>query len=149
MSIVARGEHKGYMLPGTGNGGSTKEYFLECICRCLGGRAAEMVFGYGLTYGPCGDLAHATEIVTDMVCKLGMYEKEIGLAVITKEELRHNEQAKQLINRILSEQLAEAISIIEANQDAVERLVKAVMENGKKYLTKHEIVEVAGQLNKK
>lgn len=164
MSIVARGNHGGYMLPETGERDSTKKYYLERICSILGGRAAEMVFadvlglGDGLTYGPAGDLKMATEIAADMVCKLGMYEEENGLAVIGGIELKNgeiefkcDEKAKELINRILSEQLKEAISIIELNKDAMERLVKAVMDNDnkKKYLTKKEILEAAGELNRK
>ena len=119
-----------------------------------------MVFGYGLTYGPSGDLEYATNIAADMVCKFGMYEEEMGLAVIRRTELKtgeadywYDKKARALINRILSEQLKEAIRIIEMNKDAMERLVKAVMDgenrNKKKYLTGKEILEAAGELNKK
>ena len=149
MSIVARGNHGGYMLSETGERDSTKEYYLERICSVLGGRAAEMVFKYGLTHGATCDLELATSIAAAMVCEYGMYEKEIGLAVIDEKELIYNGKAKELINRILSEQLKEAIGIIEANQDAMKRLVKTVMKNGKKYLTEKEILETAGRLNKK
>ncbi len=149
MSIVARGDHGGYVLPETEEQDSTKEYYLEKICLALGGRAAEMVFKYGLTHGASSDLAHATNIATAMACTFGMYEEEIGLAVIGEEELKYNEKAIKLINRILSEQLEEATGIIKANQDAMERLAKAVMENGKKYLTGKEILKAAGKLNKK
>lgn len=135
------------MLPGTGERDSTKEYYLEEICSVLGGRAAEMVFDYGLTHGASSDLEHATGIATDMVCKFGMYEEEIGLAVIKDAEYQYDKKAKELINRILSEQLKEAIRIIESNKDAIGRLVKKVMENGKKYLTEKEILETAGELN--
>lgn len=55
-----------------------------------------------------------------------------------------------VFNRILSEQLKEAVRIIGLNKDAMERLVKAVMDNDnrKKYLTKEEIMEAAGELNR-
>lgn len=43
----------------------------------------------------------------------------------------------------------ETVRIIELNKDAMERLVKAVMESGKKYLTKEEIMEAAGELNRR
>ncbi|MDE6167077.1 MAG: hypothetical protein K2G28_01285, partial [Acetatifactor sp.] len=119
------------------------------ICAALGGRAAELVFKYGLTSGAASDLDTATRIASNMVCKFGMYEKELGLAVIGEKELKYNEKAKELINRILSEQMKEAAGIIEANRDAMKRLVKAVMKNGKKYLTGKEILETAGELNKK
>lgn len=111
------------------------------------GRAAEMVFHYGLTYGPAVDLEMATSMAANMVCKWGMYEEEIGLAVIGGIELKYDEKAKELINRILSEQLKEAIRIIELNKDAMKRLVTKVMDSKQKYLTKKEIQEAAGELN--
>lgn len=149
MSIIARGNYEGYTQTAGGNSDSTKEYYLERICFALGGRAAEIVFKYGLTSGASRDLEMATGIAADMVCKLGMYEKEIGLAVIEDKELKYNEKAIELINQILSEQLKEAIGIIEANQEAMKRLVDAVMKNGKKYLIGKEILEAAGELHKK
>lgn len=149
MSIVARGNHGGYLLHETEERDLTKEYYLQRICSALGGRAAEMVFEYGLTPGAAGDLETATKIATSMVCRLGMYEKEIGLSVIGEKELIYNEKAKEFINRILSEQLKEAISIIEANRDAMNRLVAKVMDSRQKYLTKKEIIEAAGELNRK
>ncbi len=147
MSIVARGNHGGYVLSGTEERDSTKKYYLERICSALGGRAAEMIFDYGLTHGAASDLEYATSIAADMVCKFGMYEEEIGLAVIKDAEFQYDQKAKELVNRILSEQLKEAMRIIESNKDVIERLVKKVMENGKKYLTEKEILETAGELN--
>lgn len=149
MSIVARGNHGGYVLPVAGEWDSTREYYLERICFALGGRAAEMVFQYGLTHGAASDLKQATDIAEKMVCRFGMYEQEIGLAVIGEGKLPYNEKANALINRILTEQLGEAIRIIEANRDAMKRLAEAVMKNGKEFLTGKEIVEAAGKLNKK
>ena len=160
MSIVARGGHGGYTRLGTEGKGSTKEYYLGLICAALGGRAAE-IYKYGnesgLTHGPAGDLKNATYIATDMVCRYGMYEEEIGMIVSGGLELNNNgeieikcdEKEKELINRILSEQLKEAIRIIETNKNALERLVNAVITSEKKYLTKEEIQEIAGELNRK
>lgn len=139
MSIVARGGHNGYMLPDSSAESVTKESLLEQICEALGGRAAEMVYGYGLTAGVSSDLKQATTYAAWMVCEFGMYEKEVGLAVIPKEQLRFHEKAENMINQILSEQLQEAIRIINENKDALERLVEAVMNSEKKYLTKREI----------
>lgn len=149
MSIVARGNHRGYVQAERGGGDLTKEYYLKWICAMLGGRAAEMVFDYGLTPGAACDLENATKMAAGMVCKYGMYEEEMGLAVFDEKELTYNEKAKELINRILTEQLKEAVSILEANRDAVNRLVRKVMESKQKYLTKKEIIEAAGELNQK
>lgn len=156
MSIVARGNHGGYMLSETEERDSTKKYYLEKICSLLGGRAAEMVFADvlgskddGPTHGAASDLEMATNIAASMVCKFGMYEEEIGLAVMEEIEPECDEKAKELINRILSEQLKEAMRIIGVYKDVIEHLVEAVMDkdNKKKYLTKKEIQDVAGELN--
>lgn len=138
MSVVARGEFGGY-VQGCIPEDCTKDLLLQRICEMLGGRAAEMVCGYGLTSGASADLEYATALATQMVCRYGMYGDEIGLAVISKEDLHFHEQAKNLINQILSEQLQEATAIIENNRDSLNRLVNAVMESEKKYLTKKEI----------
>ncbi len=139
MSIVARGGHNGYMLSDRFGESVTKESLLEQICEALGGRAAEMVYGYGLTAGVSSDLKQATTYVAWMVCEFGMYEEEIGLAVISKDQLHFNEKAEKLINQILSEQLQEAIRIINEKKDALERLAEAVLNSEKKYLTRREI----------
>ena len=46
-----------------------------------------------------------------------------------------------MINRILAEQLALARTIIADHREAIERLVLAVMDSGKKYLTEKEILD--------
>ncbi|MDE6169362.1 MAG: AAA family ATPase, partial [Acetatifactor sp.] len=55
MSIVARGNHGGYTLTEMEELCPSKEYWLERICAALGGRAAELVFKYGLTSGAASD----------------------------------------------------------------------------------------------
>lgn len=141
MSIVARGTFGGYVKNDNTYVTPSKEFYLQTICMCLGGRAAELEFGYGLTAGASSDIEQATQIAKNMVCRFGMYEDEIGLASISEEELLYHDAAKRLINRILSEQLAQARSIIAEHRDAMERLVAAVMDSGKKYLTEKEIFE--------
>lgn len=139
MSVVARGKFNGYVLPGEVEGHPTKEMLLQIICSMLGGRACEMEFGYGLTPGASGDLKQATELATRMVCEFGMYEDEVGLAVISEDNLKYNEDAKRLINSILAEQLREARRILQEKKAAVERLVEAVLSSEQKYLTGKEI----------
>lgn len=45
--------------------------------------------------------------------------------------------------------MKEAIRIIEANRDVMNRLVTKVMNSKQKYLIKKDILEAAGELNKK
>ena len=48
MTIVSRGNFGGYVLTAEDKRIRTKERMLEDICAALGGRAAEVEFGYGL-----------------------------------------------------------------------------------------------------
>ena len=139
MSIVARGSYGGYVANGSAGDG-TKESTLKMIRISLGGRAAETVCGYGLSSGASSDLKKATQLAAGMVCSLGMYEEEFGLAVVPKEEFYNNEKARALVGRILSEQSEKAVEIISGNREALERLVDAVMNSRTQSLTKKEIV---------
>jgi ATP-dependent Zn protease len=139
MSVVARSDFYGYVKTERDERQPTKEMMLRKICACLGGRAAEMEMGYGLTPGASSDLEHATSIAKHMVCRLGMYEEEIGLSVLSDEEYCNDTEARKLVNRILSEQLREARRIVTEKRDVVERLTEAVLRNKKQYLTKKEI----------
>ena len=141
MSVVARSDIGGYVRTEKMNEHPTKERLLQKICTSMGGRAAELEFGYGLTPGAAGDLKHATALATQMVCKFGMYEEEMGLMVLSEDEFKTNEQARALVNKILKEQLEQARQIIRENKDAVGRLVEAVLHNGQKYLTKKDIMD--------
>ena len=142
LSVIARGNFGGYVLTTEREMHPTKEKLLQRICASLGGKAAELEFGYGLTPGASTDLKSATKMATKMVCEYGMYENEVGIAFIIEEELYHYPQVQNLINRILVEQLKKARSIVDEHRDAVNRLVDAVMNSEQKYLTQRELLNV-------
>lgn len=145
ISVVVRDGHDGYMESDKLDSHPTKEQLLQVICTCLGGRAAEMEFDYGLTPSASRDLKQATDLATAMVCQYGMYEDRVGLAVISGEELVHNEKAKELINEILSGQMKKARQIIAEKKDIVERLVAEVISSSQKYLTEKDILRIYGK----
>lgn len=145
ISVVARDDHDGYVEYAKLGSHPTKEQLLQVICRCLGGRAAEMEFGYGITPAAARDLEQATNWAKAMVCQYGMYEDRVGLAVISKEELVYNEKAKDLINEILFEQMKLARQIITEKKDIVERLVAEVINSRQKYLTEKDILKIYGE----
>lgn len=142
MTIAARGTFGGYVQPGGSDKLTTKKSLLERICMVLGGRAAELVLGYGLTVGAASDLEQATGWAGSMVCKWGMYEEEVGLAVMKPKDLRSNTKAQNAVNRILSEQLQEAKRIITEKRDILDRLVKAVMDSDSYSLTSKELEDI-------
>ena len=142
MSVVARENFNGYVKPEKVGEHPSKEKLLQIICMSLGGRAAEQEAGYGLTPGASGDLQQATDLAKQMVCLYGMYEQEVGLAVISEEELLHFEKARLVIKRILSEQLQQARQIIRNEREMLDTLVQKVLSSKKKYLTKKELEEI-------
>ena len=147
MSVIARGNFGGYVQPKKMNGHPTKERLLQQICTMLGGRAAELEFDYGLTPGASSDLQVATRQAVRMVCEYGMYEEEIGLAVISEEEYAKDDKARALVNAILKEQLIQARAIVREKKDAMRRLVHAVMQSEQKYLTKKDILKAYAEEN--
>jgi ATP-dependent Zn protease len=147
MSVVSRGDFGGYVLPEKVKGMPTKEELLDRICITLGGRASEMENGYGITPGAGSDLEKATESARKMVCEYGMYEDEVGIMVIPRDELKNRPDATKLINRILSEQLSRAREIVAQNSNAIKALVEAVMGNEKKYLTRKDMDEIWRKAN--
>lgn len=142
MSIVSRGEHGGYVRMNDKMQRPTKEKLLAQICAALGGRAAELEFGYGLTPGAGSDLKQATEMATMMVCELGMYEDTVGLAVIDSKNLQNHPKAENQINQILSEQLKQARKIIDEHRAVMDALVDAVMKSKQKYLTQKDLLDI-------
>ena len=141
MTIVSRGNFGGYVLT-TDGGPSTKESLLERICSALGGRAAELEFGHGLTPGATSDIATANEIAKRMVCRFGMYEEEIGLLVIPEDQLYNYPEVENLIKQILSEQLKRARDIIQRKKKTMEGLIEAVLSSEQKYLNGNELWKI-------
>ena len=135
LTIVARGNHGGYMLHGDNEnrGSYTKKMLLNRIRTALGGRAAELVFygdEKGLTTGASSDLKTATAIAKSIVCDYGM-DDEIGLAVVLENELSDGLLAQKIrksINNILREELEEAKDILFANRIAIEKIVESLLQ---------------------
>ncbi len=74
-----RGSHLGFtqMLPNERHN-SYRQQILDSVCVSLAGRAAEEVLLGDVTDGAISDLHHASEILMDMVTKLG-FGSSIGL----------------------------------------------------------------------
>lgn len=147
VTIVARGNHGGYMLHGDNEqkGSYSKQMLLNRIRTALGGRASELVFfgeDDGLTTGASGDLATATAVAKSMVCRYGM-DSSIGLAVVDDAEAQDGAMAmkvREVVNTILNEELAKAKKLLSENKRAVDALVEALMN--KNHLTADEIDKI-------
>ncbi len=138
LTIVARGDHGGYMQHGDNEGKAlyTKNELLARIRTALGGRAAELVYygpEEGISTGASGDLGSATQLAQHMVCTYGM-DENLGLAVMQDKV---TDEARATINRILCEQMELAVDIIRENQRKIDGLVSRLMD--KNHLTGKEI----------
>jgi ATP-dependent Zn protease len=148
LTVVARGKHGGYMQHGDNEDKAlyTKKELLANIRVALGGRAAELVFfgdEAGLTTGASGDLKSATNTALNLVCNYGM-DESIGLASFDYSVDKLPAEVVSAVNKILSQQMKEAIRIVSENRHKIESLVEALL--AKDHLMSNEIVEA---INKK
>lgn len=147
LTIVARSDHGGYMQHDSTEKKTiyTKDELLSRIRVALGGRAAEIVcYGEcgGVSTGASGDLVSATAIAERIVCSYGMVD-ECGLAVSDPRTLRSGDVAKEVrkaVNKLLSEQMSQAIEKIRANKDMLDVLSNELMQ--KSHLSANEISEL-------
>lgn len=147
LTIVARSDHGGYMQHDSTDKKTiyTKDELLSRIRVALGGRAAEIVcYGEcgGVSTGASGDLVSATAIAERIVCSYGMVD-ECGLAVSDPRTLRSGDVAKEVrkaVNKLLSEQMSQAIEKIRANKDMLDVLSNELMQ--KSHLSANEISEL-------
>lgn len=145
LTVVARGDHGGYMQHGDNEGKAiyTKDEILANIRTSLGGRAAELVYygeRDGISTGAGGDLMSATKNAQRIVCCYGM-DEEFGLAVVDPSE-KMSAEVRQRVNAILGEQMKEALRLISENKDKIDALVDALMT--KNHLMGNEIADLLG-----
>ena len=150
VTIVARGDHGGYMQHDDNEGKAiyTRDELLAKIRTSLGGRAAEIVYygeKDGVSTGASGDLTSATNIARSIICTYGM-DRELGLAVIDQQESRTGESAsviRKAVNKILDGEMQIAIRLIEENRCVIDELVERLLSEN--HLTGSEISAIFGK----
>ncbi len=135
LTIVARGDHGGYMEHSAREMGplSTREEMIHRIRTSLGGRAAEIVYygaDEGISTGPSGDLEQATRIVAAMLCEYGM-DDDFGLAAMDLKDAVRDAEVRKKINGILRREMEATIDIIRKNRSRIDRMVNALMKKNK------------------
>jgi len=149
LTIVARGDHGGYMQHGDSEdkGIYTANELRGLIRTSLGGRAAELVYygEEGNSSGASGDLEHATSYARRMLCNYGM-DAEFGLAVVSREDLKGAQGVllREKINAMLAEELKTAQDIIVREKTRFEALVNALLDRD--YLAGPELAVVLGEV---
>ena len=144
ITIVARGNHGGYMQHAEQEGKAiyTKDELLARIRTSLGGRAAEIVYygeKDGISTGASGDLVAATDLAQKIVCNYGM-DDDFGLAVVGGSVISNGTmsiEVRNAVNKILKEQMNEAIHLISENKSKIDALVERLMD--KNHLNSAEI----------
>lgn len=147
LTIVARGNHGGYMQHGDTEGKHiyTREDLLARIRTSLGGRAAEMLYygeQNGLSTGAGADLQNATATAQRILCNYGM-DSQFGLAVVSQEASQQGEIAGQVraaVNEILQQQMELAVQLLQEHKEKFDRMVKILME--KNHLNGEQIDKV-------
>ena len=164
VTIIPRGLALGVtqQLPEEDRHVHTKDYLLKLITVLLGGRAAEeIVFGQQTT-GAANDLERATEIARKMVCAFGMSErlgpltfgKKDELIFLGKELATHKEYSEKTaeeideeVKNIVISCYEEAKWLLKENRDALEAIVKALLE--KEVISGEELDELLSQFDLK
>ena len=144
LSIIPRGQAAGYtrMLPQDTYTHVTKNKLLDMIAVMLGGRAVETLLLSDISTGAQNDLMNATNIARSMVTEYGMSDEigpvylSGGQEVFLGKSFGHQQNFSEdlaadidrEIHRILTEQSKRAVDILDANRDAIERVVARLLE---------------------
>ena len=145
VTIIPRGRALGvtWSLPEQDRFSLYKDQMLAQITMLFGGRVAEDLFTGQISTGASNDFERATSIARDMVTRYGMSDKLgpmvygenegevfLGRSVTTHKNLSEAtmQQVDQEIRRILDEQYALAVKLLDENRDKVEAMTAALME---------------------
>ncbi|MHB8419365.1 MAG: ATP-dependent zinc metalloprotease FtsH [Myxococcales bacterium] len=145
VTIIPRGPALGLtqQLPAEDRYNASREFALNRIAICLGGRIAEELTFHEMTSGASNDIEQATDLARKMVCEWGMSEALGPLAFGKREEQiflgreiashqDYSEQTAQQIDtevrRIVTEQYHRAKQILLDNQPSLQRLSEALLE---------------------
>ena len=144
VSIIPRGAAAGYTMtmPDTDDNHVYRGKILDEICMCMGGRVAESIALDDVCTGAIGDLKRASELARRMVIEFGMSDAigpvflggdtEVFIAKDWGHQRNYSEEVAAKVDaemrRILEEQFDRAKAVLEENREAMDRVVKALLE---------------------
>ena len=156
LSIIPRGNAAGYtrMLPEDTYEHTSRSKLLDTIAMALGGRAAEALLLDDVCTGATSDLQNATNIARSIVTEYGMSdevgpvylagEQEVFIGKSWGQQRNYSEDVAARVDaeirRIMEEQSERATEVLKENLEAVERVVKALLE--REQLTGDEFITV-------
>ena len=142
VTIIPRGRALGatMALPEKDVLNHTRKHFLSQIRLCCGGRIAEELFTGDVSTGAAQDIAQATQIAREMICRYGMSEK-FGFQAFqeqsqfTGEPLppAFSEETSRAIDAevkaLIDAAYADAKKLILANREKLELLARTLIEH--------------------
>ncbi len=141
VTIIPRGRALGatMSLPEKDIVNRTRNYFLDQLVVCAGGRVAEELLTHDLSTGAAQDIAQATHIARNMVCRFGM-SGEFGFQAFLEpnqfsaDELpppysqKTAEAIDAEVKRLVTTAYATAKKLIGENRDKLELLARTLLE---------------------
>ena len=141
VTIIPRGRALGatMSLPEKDVLNRTRSYFLDEMVVCCGGRIAEKLFTGDVSTGAAQDIAQATEIARQMVCRYGMSDK-FGFQAFVEDNRwsaeplppAFSEETSRAIDaevtRLVSEAYERAERLIGENRERLEKLATTLIE---------------------
>lgn len=141
VTIIPRGRALGatMALPEKDVLNHTRKYFLAEMRICCGGRIAEELVLGDVSTGAAQDIATATQIAREMICKYGMSEKFGFQAFMEPSQFTGDdlppafseETSREIdaeVKKLIDAAYAEATKLITENRDKLETLAKALLE---------------------
>jgi len=145
ISIIARGQALGYMMPVPDEDRflSSRERFLDEIVSLYGGRVAESLTFGSVTTGASNDLQRATQIARSMITRYGMsdalgqrtFGEETGSIFLGRDLMERRDYSEEAaaaidaeVRRILDEQYARAETILREKAGKLKELAEALLE---------------------
>ncbi|MDD6044335.1 MAG: ATP-dependent zinc metalloprotease FtsH [Clostridia bacterium] len=144
VSIIPRGQAAGYTMTMPDNDDShiSRGKILDQIAMSMGGRVAESIALDDICTGAIGDLKHASELARRMVIEFGMSDEigpvflggdsEVFIAKDWGHQRNYSEEVAakvdKEIRRILEEQFQRAKEVLVAEREALDRVVKYLIE---------------------
>ena len=141
VTIIPRGRALGatMSLPEKDVLNHTRKYFLAQMRICCGGRIAEELFTGDISTGAAQDIAQATAIAREMICRFGMSER-FGFQAFQEQSQfsgealppafseKTSQEIDDEVKRLIDDAYADAKRIIGENRDKLERLAKTLFE---------------------
>ena len=141
VTIIPRGRALGatMALPEKDVLSRTKRQFLAEIRLCCGGRIAEELFTGDISTGAAQDIAQATQIAREMICRYGMSDKFGFQAFQERSQFtgdtlppafseKTSQEIDAEVKKLVDDAYADAKRIIAKNRTKLEKLAAALIE---------------------